>query len=114
MPLMTADAALLIMPRVFSKTPAPEELNSAAGLAMAVPKSCAISLGQSRTAPSPTLEPARSHKASFTLAPSPARGPQWLPGAGNMGGCFGRCSQRPLGGLEKLPSGADVGKQLDQ
>lgn len=73
------------------KTPAPEELHSTTRLAMALPKSGAISPRQGRTAPSPTSEPARSHKALFTLAPSSAQGLQSLLGWG-IGDRSGRFS----------------------
>lgn len=79
------------------KMPTPEEFNSAAGLAVAMPKSGAMDLGQGRTAPSPTVGPDRSHKACLHGSPSSAWGLQWLLGAGDVGGYSGTFLQRPLG-----------------
>lgn len=89
-----------------------DEFNSAAGLAVAMPKSGAMDLGRGTTTPSPNVGPRQEPQSLSTLVPSPEWSPRWLLEARDVGGHLGHF-HRGLWGPDRLSSGADVGKHLD-
>lgn len=54
-----------------------------------------------------------SHKALFASVPSPAQSLQRFLGSGDTSGYSGDFLRSFWGDLDKLPSGTDVGKELD-